>query len=320
MEKAIKFLQARKISGQDWVFSEDYLLQTLSFTPDVKTSLKSIEKHLADFGLHMAAAGPASIKPIFHEGKIKISWVKEPITSQPLPIQPKPKSVPLGMLANGTHKSISLPLAPHIIVAGTTGSGKSYWMHGAIRWAISQSMHVFAVDPKMGEFGEYAGNNRFYHISNQENFIPTLEFLVQQMNSIYQDMSKAGVKNVNEWSMAPATVLCVIDELSDAVLTYGDKFLKPLILLAQKGRAAGIHIIAGTQTPTAKVLSGELKANFPVKIAFKTSNATASRVVLDQAGAENLLGAGDGLCIAENGELLRFKGYRLDNTIKVSKL
>jgi S-DNA-T family DNA segregation ATPase FtsK/SpoIIIE len=133
-------------------------------------------------------------------------------------------------------------------------------------------------------------------------------------------MSKAGVKSVSEWTGAPSTVLCIIDELSDAVLTYGDKFLKPLVLLAQKGRAAGVHIIAGTQTPTAKILSGELKANFPVKIAFKTSNATASRVVLDQAGAENLLGAGDGLCIAENGDLLRFKGYRLDNTIKVSKL
>jgi len=320
MEKAISFLASRKITGAGFDFSCDYLLCRLKFSPTGKTTYSSVQKSALDFALHVGAAGPAMVRPLFDKGQIEISWVKEAIVSQPLPISPRSYSVPLGVLADGTHKSISLPLAPHIMVAGTTGSGKSYWMHGAIRWALGQGIHVFAIDPKWGEFGEYKSFERFYHIAKSEKFTETLSYLVERMNLNYENMATANYRSIKDWSDGPSPILCVIDELSDAILTHGDAFLKPLLLLAQKGRAAGIHIVAGTQAPTAKLLSGELKANFPVKIAFKTANATASRVVLDQAGAEKLSGAGDGICIAENGDLLRFKGYRLLENMKITKI
>jgi S-DNA-T family DNA segregation ATPase FtsK/SpoIIIE len=322
MNKAIDFLKSKKISGADWRYEENYVSRTLRFKPDIGTTLKSVEKLAIDFSLAVHAAGPATVVPKFEEGEIQVNWLSEPIMSQLLPIMARPYSVPLGILADGTHKSISLPLAPHIMVAGTTGSGKSYWMHGAIRWALSQNMHVFAIDPKWGEFGEYVGKYpRFYHAANPDAFIPTMNYLVDLMNQNYQAMAKVGAKNIREWAalggMTP--VVLIIDELADAVLTYGDTFSTPLLQLAQKGRAAGIHVIAGTQAPTAKLLSGELKANFPVKIAFKTANATASRVVLDCNGAERLAGRGDGLCITETGELVRFKGYKLSDTSTITK-
>jgi S-DNA-T family DNA segregation ATPase FtsK/SpoIIIE len=114
-------------------------------------------------------------------------------------------------------------------------------------------------------------------------------------------------------------ILVVVDELADLIGKHGDRFLKPLQSIAQKGRAAGVHIVCATQAPTAKLLNSELKANFPVRVAFKTASAVASRVILESAGAETLAGQGDGICINESGETLRFRGYTMHNeTIKIS--
>lgn len=318
MDKAVAFLKSRKVDGSEWQYDEKYLLQTLKFIPSAKVSLKNVEKIAEDFALHMGATGPATVTPIFEEGKIQLTWLKDSITSQYLPIHPIPYSLPLGILADGRHKSLSLPKSPHIIVAGTTGSGKSYWMHTAIRWAISQGIHVFGIDPKFGEFAEYKREERFYHLPDGQIYNDVLDELIDTMNSNYEQMAAAKVKNIQDWEYSPSPHLLIIDELADIVLTHGKDFLKKLQLLAQKGRAAGFHIIAATQSPTAKLLSGELKANFPVRIAFKTANATASKIILDIAGAEKLAGAGDGLCIAEDGNLIRFKGYKLSSSQIIS--
>jgi DNA segregation ATPase FtsK/SpoIIIE-like protein len=313
MEELISFLKVNKIDGRDFALTEELYQRSLIFAPDTKTKLAAVEKIAKDFSLFVSSVGVASVTPLYGEGKIKISWLHTPMTSMLLPIRPSFYCVPLGITANGSHRNIYLPKAPHILVAGTTGSGKTYWMNGAIKWALKQEMEVFAIDPKWGEFAQYVGKNKFIHLTSDQQVLTAINDLAERMEVRYRKMAELGSADIiklNETSgkkMDP--IVLVVDELADLIGRHGPAFLAPLQRIAQKGRAAGIHIVCATQTPTAKLLNGELKANFPVRVAFRTASATASRVILDSSGAENLSGQGDGICISESGEHLRFRGY-----------
>lgn len=317
MEKLIAFLRLNKIQGRDFNLVQEKYENTLTFCPDVGTKLASVERIAKDFSLFVSSVGVAQVSPVYSEGKIKISWLHTGISSMLLPIRPSFYCVPLGVTTNGTHRNIYLPKAPHIMVAGTTGSGKTYWMNGAIRWALKQQMSVIAIDPKWGEFAGYKGDGKFQHLTTDAQVLTAMNDLVGRMELRYQKMAELGVADIirlNETTgkkMDP--VVLVVDELADLVGRHKERFLEPMQRLAQKGRAAGIHIICATQTPTAKLLNGELKANFPVRVAFRTASAVASRVILDTAGAENLSGMGDGICISESGESLRFRGYMMNS-------
>jgi DNA segregation ATPase FtsK/SpoIIIE-like protein len=317
MEKLIAFLRLNRIQGRDFNLVQEKYENTLTFCPDVGTKLASVERIAKDFSLFVGSVGVAQVAPLYCEGKIKISWLHTGISSMLLPIRPSFYCVPLGVTTNGTHRNIYLPKAPHIMVAGTTGSGKTYWMNGAIRWALKQQMSVIAIDPKWGEFAGYKGDGKFQHLTADAQVLTAMNDLVGRMELRYQKMAELGVADIirlNETTgkkMDP--VVLVVDELADLVGRHKERFLEPMQRLAQKGRAAGIHIICATQTPTAKLLNGELKANFPVRVAFRTASAVASRVILDTAGAENLSGMGDGICISESGENLRFRGYMMNS-------
>jgi len=317
MEKLIAFLRLNKIQGRDFNLVQEKYENTLTFRPDVSTKLASVERTAKDFSLFVGSVGVAQIVPVYSEGKIKISWLHKGISSAQLPIRPTFYCVPLGVTANGNHRNIYLPRAPHIMVAGTTGSGKTYWMNGAIRWALKQQMSVIAIAPKWGEFAGYKGDGKFQHLTADVQVLTAMNDLVGRMELRYQKMAELGVADIirlNETTgkkMDP--IVLVVDELADLVGRHKERFLEPMQRLAQKGRAAGIHIICATQTPTAKLLNGELKANFPVRVAFRTASAVASRVILDTAGAENLSGMGDGICISESGESLRFRGYMMNS-------
>jgi DNA segregation ATPase FtsK/SpoIIIE-like protein len=318
MENYIAYLKANKIHGTDFVFANNKFTRSLSFRPGIGTKLAAVEKIVKDFSLFAGSVGVATVSAHYNDGRIKIEWLHTPLASNNLPGKPDFYSVPLGITTKGEARNIHLPKAPHILVAGTTGSGKTYWMHGAIRWALKQDMQVYAIDPKWGEFVAYSKDARFRHLTEDEDILSTVNDLVSRMDLRYRRMAELKMSDIvtlNRLSgkkMDP--ILLVVDELADLVAKHGDNFLKPLQRLAQKGRAAGIHIICATQAPTAKLLNGELKANFPVRVAFRTASAVASRVILDASGAENLAGAGDGICIAEGGEWVRFRGYALGNS------
>ena len=315
MEKLIAFLKVNKIDGRDFSLTEERYQRSLVFSPDIKTKLASVEKIVKDFSLFVSSVGVASVIPMYGEGKIKISWLHTPMTSMLLPIRPSFYSVPLGITTNGNHRNIYLPKAPHVLVAGTTGSGKTYWMNGAIKWALKQEIDVLAIDPKWGEFAQYVGKDKFTHLTDDKQVLTAINDLADRMEVRYKKMAGLGTADIiklNETTdkkMDP--IMLVVDELADLIGRHGPAFLAPLQRIAQKGRAAGIHIICATQAPTAKLLNGELKANFPVRVAFRTASATASRVILDSSGAENLAGQGDGICIAESGERFRFRGYTM---------
>lgn len=317
MENYVNYLKANKISGSDFIFSDNKYTRSISFRPSLGTKLSTVEKIAKDFSLFVGSFGIASVSAHYDTGRIKIEWMHTQLKSVVLPGKPEFYSVPLGITSTGDARSIYLPKAPHILVAGTTGSGKTYWMHGAIRWAIKQEMQIYAIDPKWGEFAAYKDDAKFVHITEDQHCLTTINDLVSRMDIRYKKMAEMGVADIIALNNSPLKrmdpILLVVDELADLIARHGDVFLKPLQRLAQKGRAAGIHIICATQTPTAKLLNGELKANFPVRVAFRTASAVASRVILDSSGAENLGGQGDGICLAEGGEWIRFRGYQLGN-------
>lgn len=322
LQEIIQYLRNKKINGSNFKETNQYLLNTITFSPDINTPLKKVEAISGDFALFVCANGKAEIRPSFQDGSVSISWLSGTIKSLDLPWRIHNDCLPLGLLANGLHRNISLPHAPHIMVAGSTGSGKSYWMHNAIQTSISHDDDVFGLDPKWSEFARYSKYSNFLHVKESFQINGILDYLLELMDFRYEDMYKQNMENAGQSGALPVSekrTLLYIDELNDLVMTLGEEFLFKLLRLAQKGRAANIHIVCATQAPTAKLLSGELKANFPVKIAFKTASAVASRVVLGVNGAEALSGAGDGLCVSERGELLRFRGYLVKDQAEIDK-
>jgi S-DNA-T family DNA segregation ATPase FtsK/SpoIIIE len=224
----------------------------------------------------------------------------------------------LGVDPDGKPVEIDLAQAPHLLVAGETGSGKSVFVNSLILSLLEnntpQELRMLMVDPKRVELSAY---QRIGHllapiITETDKAIATLEWLVTEMNKRYTEMAEAGARNIAQTDMP--RIVVVVDELADLIMS-DDDVEDLLVKLAQKGRAAGIHLVLATQYPTHEVVTGLLKANMPVRVSFRLAQGYNSRVVLDQSGAEDLYGKGDGLLLL-NGELVRFQGaYATDKQI-----
>ncbi len=210
----------------------------------------------------------------------------------------------------GNPYSFDLAAAPHLLVGGTTGSGKSVCLHSLILSLIlrlpSSQLQLALIDPKQVEFAVYEGSDYLYRgdvavdISTARERI--LE-LVAEMEARYQQFMTAGVTNIVEArrrGMALPYIAVFIEELADLLLQ--DKDIEDYIVrLAQKARAAGIHLILATQRPDAKTFSGLIRSNIPARIALTVQRGTESTIILDETGAENLLGKGDMLVKARPG-------------------
>lgn len=309
------FLASRKIRHNDLVVLKKEFCTEVSFTPTLETPLNKIDKIGRDLALHMRAIGPALIQPNYKTGQMSISWLDKEITSVTLPAKKDgfDLPIPLGVQSNSEHRTIDLVKAPHILVGGTTGSGKSWFLHCAIQHILASGARVVCIDPKMGEFVQYASNKRFSHCKTSAETMAGLDALIARMDRIYAGMAERQCADISVYNKTQKDkidrVVLVIDEFTDLTGRLGTKFIAKVQMLAQKSRAAGIHIIAAAQNPSAKVFTGEVKANFPVRIAFRVASGVNSRVILDQNGAEELRGAGDGICIDDQGNRVRFRGY-----------
>lgn len=228
----------------------------------------------------------------------------------------------LGIAADGEPLVYDLAKAPHMLVGGTTGSGKSVCINTILASLLLTQKpldcKMILIDPKLVELGNYNG---IPHLSTDvitevDEAVNVLNWLVDLMERRYKHFNDIGVSSLDECECFPR-VVCVIDELADLMLEGGKEIQNPLQRLLQKSRAAGIHIILATQNPTVKVVPGIIKANAPTRIAFKTSSITDSRVVLDYGGADKLLGKGDGLFKGVDGvNFKRFQcAYVCDNEI-----
>ena len=230
--------------------------------------------------------------------------------------QTSPKNlleVPLGKAVNGSVRSFDLGRMPHLLVAGSTGSGKSVAVNGIIASILMKArpdqVKFLMVDPKMVELSVY---NNIPHllipvVTNPRKAARALQKVVDEMEKRYELFSRYGVRNVagynakieaqnqtDDTKMAPLPfIVVIVDELADLMMVASKEVEDAIIRLGQKARAAGIHMILATQRPSVDVISGLIKANVPSRIAFAVSSGTDSRTILDENGAEKLLGRGD---------------------------
>ena len=230
----------------------------------------------------------------------------------------------LGSDIKGRATITDLAKMPHMLVAGTTGSGKSVGLNTFILSLIAKhkpaDLKFVLIDPKRIEFGIY--NKQKYMltpvITEMSEASDILSFLVEEMERRYSLLEENLVKNISEYNESIGHlpyIVCIIDEFAD--LMASNKDVEAYVQrLAQKARAAGIHIILATQRPSVDVVTGILKANFPTRLAYKTASSADSRTIIDTTGAEKLIGRGDALFLAADGNLKRVHGaYMPDEKI-----
>ncbi len=238
-----------------------------------------------------------------------------------------PLTVWLGKDVGGRAIGADLAKMPHLLVAGTTGSGKSACVNAMLSSillrATPHQARFVLVDPKQVELNHYEGVPHLLTpvITSPRMAANALQNLVKEMEQRYGTMSLARTRNLPELNRAreargePALpyILCVIDELADLMMVAPADVEDSIIRLAQKARAVGIHLVLATQSPRVDVITGMIKANVPSRIAFAVSSQTDSRVILDQNGAESLLGQGDMLFSPiGSSKLQRIQGAFID--------
>jgi S-DNA-T family DNA segregation ATPase FtsK/SpoIIIE len=226
--------------------------------------------------------------------------------------------IALGKSISGMPVIGDLTSMPHLLIAGTTGSGKSVCINTIIvslLYKLSPNLCKFIlIDPKMLELSTYEGIPHLLTpvITDAKKATSALAWTVKEMNSRYKLMSKVGVRNIDGYNskhkLKMPYIVVVVDEMSDLMLVAGKEIENYIQKLSQMARAAGIHIIMATQRPSVDVITGTIKANFPTRISFQVSSKIDSRTILGEQGAEQLLGKGDMLFMSSANRIVRIHG------------
>ena len=279
--------------------SDNYFYYDIALEP--KGKVRDIQRFSDEISMALKTPCKTSVKVKHEDGVVRLQFVTR--RTEPLELFKYfaiDNDVPsgdlvclLGQDTSGNRVWMDLSKNPHMIVAGTTGSGKSTLVHNIIANLLNYNeVYMYLIDPKGIEFSDYAKHN----IPNievgytYEDTIRTLNSVLSAMEYRYEAMRKG-------WSLdhVPYIVL-IIDEFADLIMQDKDnQFYTKLCQLAQKCRAAKISIILATQRPSVNVIDGTIKANFPARIACRVASHVDSKVILDAVGAENLLGQGDAL-------------------------
>ncbi len=234
----------------------------------------------------------------------------------------------LGKDISGLPFYMDLRKAPHLMIAGTTGSGKSVLLNAVITSMLYKAspyeLKFIMIDPKMLELSVYEDIPHLLHpvVTEPKKAAAALRWAVEEMEKRYRILSEEGVRDIethnknveklrteDKWDKLLPYIVIVLDELADLMMIAPNELKESITRLSQKARAAGIHLIVATQRPSADIVAGLIKANFPARISFLVSSKIDSRIILDAGGAERLLGKGDMLFLEPGtSRLLRIQG------------
>ena len=307
-------------------------------TPAPGVRISKIRGLEDDIALSLKALGIRIIAPIPGKGTIgvEVPNAKANIVSMESILNSKKfqettMELPCAMGKTITNEVFMFDLAkaPHLLVAGATGQGKSVGLNAILTSLIYKKhpaeLKIVLVDPKMVEFSIYKTIDKHFLaalpeeaetpiITDTSKVIRTLQSLCVEMDARYELLMKAGERNIKDYNkkfiarqLNPEHghkfmpyIVVVIDEYGDLIMTAGKEIELPIARIAQKARAVGIHMIIATQRPTTNIITGTIKANFPARIAFKVSQGIDSKTILDRMGAQQLIGRGDMLYLSGN--------------------
>ena len=241
----------------------------------------------------------------------------------------KPLSFALGRDVSGHPAAADLTSMPHLLIAGTTGSGKSVCVNSILTCMLINNtpddLRLILVDPKRVELTGYNGIPHLLApvVVEMERVVGALQWMLREMDKRYHEFAQAGARNIQDYNARMKQqggkkipyLVVVIDELADLMMLAPDETERTITRLAQLARATGIHMVLATQRPSVDVVTGLIKANFPARIAFAVASGVDSRVILDQPGAERLLGRGDMLYQAPDAPApVRLQGVFVSDT------
>ncbi len=310
-----KFLEFN-IKGKVINWTIGPVITRYEFEPAAGIKLSKIQSLSDDLTLRLKTSDVRITPPLPNKGLIgievpnkkrKIVYFKKLIENEEFINSKKPLLFALGVEVDGKPRYEDLSKMPHLLIAGSTGSGKSVCINTIIASLIikntPKTIRFLLIDPKMVELSLYEGIPHLLMpvVKDRKMAVKVLKMAVAWMEYRYKLLAKVGAKSLESYNSKTGDykpyIVIIIDEFADLILTQGKEVEGPIARLAQMARAVGIHLIVATQRPSVDVITGIIKANFPVRIAFKVPSKVDSRVILDTVGAEKLLGKGDMLYI-----------------------
>ena len=324
------------INGKITEIKPGPVITMYEYKPEAGTKINKIASLSDDLAMALKATRVRIIAPIPGKDVVGIEvpndnretvYLKELLSKEIFMKDNSPIFLSLGKDISGTPKFMDLKKAPHLMIAGTTGSGKSVFLHSIITSMLfrstPQDLRFIMIDPKMLELSGYEDIPHLLHpvVTDPKKSAAALKWAVKEMETRYKLLSDIGVRDIDSYNEKiqknpdhnPSTdilpyIVIIIDELADLMFVAPGEIKESITRLSQMARAAGIHLIVASQRPSADVVAGLIKANFPARISFAVSSKTDSRIILDSSGAEELLGKGDMLLLQPPNNLIRIQG------------